>query len=337
MEKTLVILGPTATGKTSLALEIAKQKKGEIISADSRQIYKGLDIGTGKFPLPVNSRRSLVISCFDGYWIEDGIKIWGYDLIAPDEIFTAFDFARFAQEKIKDIQARGKLPILVGGTGFWIEMALGRVAPARVPPDWRLRHQLEEYPAEILFEKLKKMDLKRAESVDPKNKRRLIRAIEIATSTKQEAGSPSTSFRTSLKPEKGKSDSYFERIEKQGSWRSQGSYNLSPVTCNFILLTAPRLVLYQRIDERVDQMIRAGLIEEIKTLLSKGYSWNLPSMSGIGYRQFKPFIEGSKTLEECGQKLKFDTHAYARRQVTYFRRFKNPRVVDGSKGFPSKP
>lgn len=296
MNKLLIICGLTATGKTELGIKLAKKLGGEIVSADSRQVYKGMDVGTGK---EVASIKYKVLSIkiknqkLRVYKLNQ-VPIWLWDVMRPGEEFSAAQYCDLAWGVTEDIWRRGKLPILVGGTGFYIKAVLDGIESLGIKPDWGLRKILGDKDIKILGEELKKINPERWEGMnesDRRNPRRLIRAIEIATSGKQQ---------NTLYPK---------------------PYTLNPL---FIGLTAPYQYLYRRIDERVEERVKRGAVEEVENLLKKGYGWNLPSMSGMGYREFKPFFEKTATLEEVIQRWKFDEHGYARRQMSWFR--KDPRI-----------
>ncbi|MDP3998160.1 MAG: tRNA (adenosine(37)-N6)-dimethylallyltransferase MiaA [bacterium] len=300
MNKLLIICGPTATGKTELAIKLAKKFSGEIVSADSRQVYRGMDVGTGKdienFKFQISNVKSISNDKFQiGYYLIDGAKIWLYDVVKPDREFSVADYYQLAWGTMGDIWARGKLPFLAGGTGFYIKAVIDGIKSLGIEPDWELRKILSDKDIKILGEELKKINPVRWEGMnesDRKNPRRLIRAIEIVISGKQQ---------NSLRPTK--------------------PYALNPL---FIGLTAPYRLLYQRIDERVDERIKNGAVEEVGNLLKKGYRWDLPSMSAMGYREFKPFFEKTATLGEVVQRWKFDEHGLTRRQMSWFR--KDPRI-----------
>src|SRR3989344_3049261 len=229
--KLVIICGPTATGKTDLAARLAKKFSGSIISADSRQVYKGMDIVTGK------DRPK-------------GVKIWGYVLVKPDEEFSVAHFVRLAMIKIAQIQKKGKLPIIVGGTGFWLDALVNPPATMNIKPNWKLRGKLQKFSAKQLFKKLEMIDSPRAKSMnqsDRNNPRRLIRAIEVAKQP-----------RDSLRP--------------------------TIYDAHWIGLTAPLKVLDRRIEDRVRQRVKAGAIKEWERLCRR-FAAKLPSMSAIGYRE----------------------------------------------------
>ncbi len=273
----IAIVGPTAVGKTALSLHLARLFNGEIVSADSRQVYRWMDIGTAK---PTSAERASVPHHL-------------IDVVDPDEEFSLALYQDMATAAIADIAARGKSPLLVGGTGQYLAAVLQgwqlpRVAPR---PDIRaaLERQATELGAEALYERLKAIDPVAAASILPGNVRRIIRALEVYEAT----GVP-ISVQRSVQP--------------------------PPYRITTIWLTLPAPVLYARIDARVDAMMSAGLLDEVRQLLERGYNWDLPSMSGLGYREFRPYFEGRATLEEAVTRLKYDTHAFARRQPAWFRR-----------------
>lgn len=297
MNKLLVICGPTATGKTGLAVKLAKKFSsrgrpasgwnGELISADSRQVYRGMDIGTGK-DHPKEMKIHLI------------------DVVAPNQEFSVAQYVNLAWKVISDIWKRKKLPIIVGGTGFYIKGLIDGIETLGVPPDWELRKKLSNLDIKKLREILEKTCPERMREMnesDRNNPRRLIRAIEIAS-----VGVPSQ-----LHP---------------------ASYTLNPL---FIGLTTPYKTLYQQIDKRVIQRVKMGAEKEVRRLLKKGYSWDLPAMNSMGYIQWQPFFEGKVTKDEVIQRWKFTEHAYARRQMTWFKKDKRINWFDISlKGWENK-
>lgn len=306
MNKLLIICGPTATGKTQLALSLAKQFSGELISADSRQVYKGMDIGTGKdVPATAHRKSSDLHVEFRGknyqfpvYFI-DQVALWMYDVVNPDEDFSVSHYQYLVKNVIYHVWNKGKLPIVVGGTGFYLRSIIAPVETSAVPPDKNLRIKLNNWSTGQLQEKLQELAphiwLKMNES-DRHNPRRLIRKIEIRLSTNV--------------------DTLTVNWDKQ------------PDTL-FIGLTAPLNILYQRINQRVEARVRQGIIEEIRNLLAQGYAWDLPAMSGLGYRQWREYFDlvgtggislEEKLKEETLRRWKFAEHAFARRQLTWFRK-----------------
>lgn len=300
-QKLIILCGPTATGKTSLALKLGERFAGEVVSIDSRQAYRGMELGTGK---SVDSNQYQVARG-EGFWDltdrESGqtTRVHLYDLVPPTEELNVVRFAEKAGPVIEDIWSRGKIPMLVGGSGLYLEVLLGKVKVAGVPPNPELRQQLEGLSNEELFLQLQGLDPVRAAKVDPRSPHRLIRAIEIALG-RQAAGVDSVGVVTILPPD------------------------LQPL---WIGLNAPREILYQRIDQRIDAMVREGLLEEIRRL-AQDYGWAAPGLNSIGYIEFKPYFEGTAPLEACVTRAKFNSHAYARRQLTWFRRNKEIRWFD---------
>ncbi len=303
MSNLLVICGPTATGKTDVAIKLAKKFNGELISADSRQVYKGMDIGTGKdlpanlefriknYELGIKSQKYTI-----GYYNVQDVSLWLYDVISPDQWFSAADYCELAWVVIGDIWKRGKLPILVGGTGLYIEAVVDGIDTIGVPPNKELRISLKDKDTIYLQNKLREINptrLDRMNNSDRNNPRRLVRAIEIQNSK----------FKIQNENQKNKK-----------------SFN------TLILgLTCKRETLNQMIDHRVEKRIKMGVVEEIRSLLEKGYTWDLPSMSGLGYRQWKEYFEEKETKKEVEKKWKLTEHQYAKRQMTWFK--KDKRII----------
>lgn len=296
-KKTLIVIsGPTATGKTNLALSLAREFNGELISADSRQVYKGMDIGTGK------DIESGTWDKKNQAWIVDGTPIYMLDQIPPNSTYHVAQYMSRAGESIKKIQSRGHLPIIVGGTGFYIKSLLNPPATLGIGQNLALRRNLNSKTREELKKILQKLDPQKFNSMnysDQNNPPRLIRAIEIAKYSSTKPG---------LKIQK------FDRVVH-------------------ISLTAPLPHIYKLTDQRIDNMIKEGLLEEIKNLLKK-YSWNDPGLKTIGYIEFKEYFENKKTLAECLQRLKFNHHSLIRRQLTWFKKDKNIHQIDISKENP---
>jgi tRNA dimethylallyltransferase len=286
----VVLLGPTASGKTQWGLELAKKFNGEIISSDSRQLYKKMDIGTAKDPGEWKKHE-------DGraYFI-GGVPHYLIDFLDPGNNFTVAEFKDEAEKMIHKITARGKVPFLVGGTGLYISAVVDNWLIPRQAPHKKLRKSLEQKRPSELSLLLKSMDPAAAGRIDGQNKRRLIRALEVCILT----GEPFSTQRR-------KGDQQFD--------------------CLQIGIENARELLYQRINDRVEAMVEKGLAKEVERLLSQQYSWELPSMSGIGYRQFKEYFEGKISLEEAKNTLKRDTKHFAKRQMTWFRRDKRIKWV----------
>lgn len=275
--KILIICGPTATGKTSLGIRLAKKFNGEILSADSRQIYKRMDIGTGKEFDPENK-----------------VKIWGYDLISPKEEFSVSHFVKFANGKIKDILDRGKLPIIVGGTGFYIKGVIDGFETVGIPKNEKLREMLEKKTSEELFEMLSNIDSFKSASMnhsDKNNKRRLVRAIEISTWL--------------LDNPNQKEKSNFEHLDKL-----------------FVGLKSETLVLNERINQSVNKRLENGIILEIEKLIKDHVSWEAQSMQSLGYRQFRDFFEIEEALGVVVDEWKREEKKYVKRQLTWFNKDK---------------
>jgi len=272
----LVIVGPTAVGKTALSLQLALAFNGEIISADSRQIYRGLDIGTAK---ATPEQQALVPHHL-------------IDLVDPDEVLTLAEFQEQAYAAIDAIQQRRQLPMLVGGTGQWVQAVVeGWVIP-RVPPDPALRARLEAQAHSLgpaaFHAQLAAIDPQAAQKLDPRNVRRVIRALEVYYKT----GLPISQHQQKMAP----------------------AYNIIQIG-----LTMPRELLYQRIDQRVDQMMAMGLVAEVQRLVEAGYDWSLPAMSGLGYRQIGQYLRGELSLAEAVALIKKETRRFVRQQYNWFR------------------
>lgn len=289
----VVVVGPTASGKTALSIPIARAFSGEIISADSRTIYKELDIGTAK-PRPDeggDSGGEDIRSLFgEKPLVYEGIPHWGMNVRSPNETFSASEYQAYADKKIEEIIARGNLPILVGGTGLYVAAVVDRPSFAEVPPDPALRLELATKSNEELFEEIAEKDPDTAARIDAKNRRRLERALEILRSTGKRLA----------------------EVQKKGEPR----YNVC-----MLGVEVPREILNERIDARVDAMIAEGLVDEVRALRAK-YGDEAPGMTGIGYRQFTAFFRGEMSLKDAILTLKHDTRQYAKRQMTWFQRDK---------------
>jgi len=315
INRLLVICGPTATGKTALGMELAKKFNGELVSADSRQVYKGMDIGTGK-DLPKFSIFNFQFSIDKkqiGYFLLEEIPVWLYDVVEPDYRFNVADYVECATQVIQDIWRRKKLPILVGGTGFYIKALIDGIESLGIPPDWELREKLRNLEIKKLREILREIAPERLAKMnesDRNNSRRLIRAIEIAREI------PNSKFQIPNK--------------SQIPCLSGKQANLKFENVLFVGLTAPYKVLYERIDRRVEERVKQGIIEEIQKLLKKGYNWENSALGAtIGYREWRQYfknsqfaIRNSQLREEIIRRWKFAEHAYARRQMTWFKKDK---------------
>jgi tRNA dimethylallyltransferase len=271
----VVILGPTASGKTALAIQVAQALDGEIINADSRQIYRHMDIGTAK---PTSAERAAVPHHL-------------LDVVTPDQPFTLAEYQRAAYDSISTLHARGKLPLLVGGTGQYITAVIEGWGIPEVPPNPDLRAELEafaaDHGAQALHNRLHDADPDAATRIDYRNVRRVIRALEVFLET----GTPITVLQRKTPPH--------YRVLQLG-------------------LTMPRDQLYARIDARVERMVSNGLLTEVRALLEAGYTWECPAMSGLGYIQWRPYLDGKITLAEVIAAIQHETHAFVRRQYTWF-------------------
>jgi len=276
MNHLVAIVGPTGSGKSQLALRLAQVFNGEIVSADSRQVYRYMDIGTAK---PSPKELSLVPHHL-------------INIINPDETFSLAQYQALAYKTIKDIQQRHKLPLLVGGSGLYVWAVLEgwRIPP--VPPDPEFRRSLEEKAintgAVELYRELMRVDPVAAQKIDPRNVRRVIRALEVHR----------------------KIGASFSNLQD----KEAPSFNTL-----IIGLTVDRAELYRRIDLRIDKMIEQELVTEVEKLVNMGYDFNLPAMSSIGYRQIGQFLKGELTLAAAIQQIKFETHRFVRHQYTWFR------------------
>jgi tRNA dimethylallyltransferase len=272
----VVIVGPTGVGKSALALSLAEALQGEIVSADSRQVYRGMDIGTAK---PGQAERARVVHHL-------------IDVVDPDQGFSLAQFQEQAYAAIGDITSRGCLPFLVGGTGQYIHAVVEGWRIPRVPADPGLRARLvaeaEERGVQSLYQRLLELDPAAADLVDARNPRRVVRALEVCILS----GRPFSEQRRKDPP---------------------------PYTVLQLGLTMDRRALYRLVDRRIDQMIARGLVDEVRGLLDRGYGWTLPSMSSLGYLQFRAYFEGSATLEETIALIKKETHRFIRHQYNWFR------------------
>jgi len=291
--KLVVILGPTGCGKTRASLDLAKEFNGEIVGADSRQIYKWMNIGTDKTPgkwKRIGGRRVYEANKVPHYLV---------DFLEPNKDFSLAQFQRRAVRRIKEIQKRGKLPFLVGGTGLYIKAVVDNMKIPRVKANQHLRDSLETKSNQELWNLLSRLDPGALKVVDPQNKRRIIRALEVCILT----GKPFSTQRRL-------GDPIFHTQQ--------------------IGLAVPRPELNQRVEKRVDQMIEQGLLEEVKSLLKRGFSWDDPGLTGIGYRQIGHYLQGNMKLEQAIHLLKRDTRRYARRQMTWFKRDDRVQWIENS-------
>ena len=275
----VAIVGPTAIGKSRIGIEIAKVLQTEILTADSCQVYKGMDIGTDK---PTISERQ-------------GIPHRLIDLVSPDQSFNVGEFRRHALKEIARLHDQGRPPLIIGGTGLYIRALLRGLCPGP-PANWAIRQALSQEATargtSFLHEKLQKVDPDLAQRLHPNDQPKVLRALEVY----QTLGIP------------------LSKVQQQHQFQE------SPHPFLLIGLTMERQDLYRRIDTRVEKEIEKGLIEETQQLLQQGYSRNLGSMKGLGYRQFSGYLEGEYSYEEAVRLLKRDTRHFAKRQMTWFRK-----------------
>lgn len=276
----VVLTGPTAVGKTALSIELAKAISGAIISADSMQVYKHMDIGSAKI-MPEEM---------------EGIRHYLVDEFEPDEEFHVARFVERAKECLNEIYREGKIPIIVGGTGFYIQALLYDVNFSEQNTNTEYRKELEylaeEKGAEYLHKMLKEVDAASAEAIHANNRKRVIRALEFYHLT-------------------GTKISEHNETEKQKT---------SPYNFAYFVLTDNRKHLYERIEKRVDMMIKNGLVEEVQKLKDMGYHREMVSMQGLGYKEILDYLDGKMTLEEAVSLIKKETRHFAKRQLTWFRR-----------------
>ena len=284
MKKPLIVLtGPTAVGKTSLSIALARAVEGEIISADSMQVYKHMDIGSAKI-----KKEEM-----------EGIPHYLIDVLEPDEEFHVVRFQEMAQEAMKEIYSKGKIPILTGGTGFYIQAVVKDIDFSQDTEKSSVRERLEnlaqEKGGEYLHELLAQRDPESAEKIHPNNIKRVIRALE-----------------------------YYELTgEKISLHNEREGEKVSPYNTAYFVLNDHRERLYEKIDRRVDQMLDEGLVEEVRRLAQMRYTRDMVSMQGLGYKEILAYLEGEYSLEEAVYVLKRDTRHFAKRQLTWFRREKD--------------
>ena len=289
MKKPLVILtGPTAVGKTKASIGLAKAIGGEIISADSMQVYKQMDIGSAKI------KPSEM----------DGIPHYLVDILEPDEEFHVVLFQQMAKQAIQKIYEKGKIPILVGGTGFYIQAVLYEIDFSENEKDTSYREELEKLAqtkgAEYLHDRLREVDEKSAQDIHANNVKRVIRALE-----------------------------YFHQTgEKISEHNEEQRKKVSPYNFSYFVLNDERAHLYERINLRVDQMINEGLVREVQSLKEKGYTRDMVSMQGLGYKEMLDYLDNKCSLEEAVEIIKRDTRHFAKRQITWFKRESDVTWID---------
>lgn len=280
--KPLIILaGPTAVGKTSLSIRLAKETGGEIISADSMQVYRHMDIGSAKI-----TKEEM-----------EGVPHYLVDVLEPEEEFNVVRFQQMAKEAAERIWEKGKIPLVVGGTGFYIQALLYDIDFTENDGDESYRRQLEqkasdEEGASELYEMLKAVDLKAAQEIHPRNIKRIVRALEFYHQT-------------------GKKISEHNETQRQ---------KMSPYNYAYFVLTDERGRLYERIDRRVDLMMEQGLLDEVRYLKERGVRKDSTAMQGLGYKELYAYLEGEYPLDEAVRIIKRDTRHFAKRQLTWFKR-----------------
>ena len=292
-QKLIVVAGPTASGKTRLAIDIAKSVNGEIVNADSMQIYKYMNIGSAKPTLEEQSEA----------------KHHLIDFLEPDEEFSVADYTELAHKIIAEIASRGKIPIMCGGTGLYINSVVNDITFGEIETDYKLREELNElakqHGSQYLLDILKEFDPVSAQRLHPGNLRRIVRAIEFYRTT----GIPISEHQEMTKQK----ESRYEPLMLCVKW--------------------DREVLYDRINKRVDIMLNDGLLDEVKCLMEMGYTKELNSMKGIGYKEVIDYFEGNMSLEDTVNLIKQSSRRYAKRQLTWFRRDKRILWLDANEDF----
>lgn len=291
MDSIAIIAGPTAIGKSAVAVEVAALVDGEIVSADSVQVYQGMNIGTAKI-----THQEMFAS--NGKFIPHHML----SFLPPDSRFSVADYKNQVEKLIPDIVSRNKLPMLVGGSGLYIEGVIDpyKFSPLAINEDLRnrLKEEARERGKEYLHQKLAQVDPVSADKIHPNDLKRVIRALEVYYQT----GVP------------------ISQSGQRAPGKSKSNYHLC-----YIGLEADREYIYQRINQRVDDMIARGFITEVKNLLAKGYSPDLPSLQSLGYRQMIGYLQGEYDLETAVHLIKRDTRRFAKRQLTWFKR--DPRII----------
>lgn len=286
----IVLTGPTAVGKTALSIQLARRIGGEIISADSMQVYRHMDIGTAKIRLEEM----------------DGVPHHLIDILEPTEDFNVVRFQALARAAAEDIYSRGKIPIVAGGTGFYIQALLNDIDFTQIDENMQFREEMErlaaEQGAEVLHERLRAVDPESAEAIHANNVKRVIRALEYYQQTGQKISEHNEAER-----------------EKESAYNSA-----------YFVLTDDRKILYDRIDKRVDLMMQEGLLEEVNALRLRGLKRESVAMQGLGYKELFGYFEGEYPLEEAVRIIKRDTRHFAKRQLTWFRRERDVIWLDKS-------
>ncbi len=286
MNNLVILTGPTAVGKTSLSINLAKEINGEIISADSMQVYKKMDIGTAKI-----KKEEM-----------DGIKHYLIDIIEPTEDFHVARFKELVVDAISEIYSKGKIPIICGGTGFYIQAVLYDIDFSENEIDKNYRAYLDGFTSDELHNMLKKVDDESATSIPAANKKRVIRALEY----------------------------YHQTGEKFSVHNLTQRQKKSPYNFAYFVLNDDRQLLYNRIDKRVDIMMEQGLLKEVENLVNQGVKKGMTAMDGIGYKELLDYLEGNTTLEYAIDLIKKKSRNYAKRQLTWFRREEDVIWIDKS-------
>jgi len=293
MKKIIVVLGPTASGKSDLAVKIAKKLDGEIISADSRQVYKGMDIGTGKVTPDTKNSKKYVFT-------HKGIPHHCIDVASPKRRFTVAQYRRLAIKAINKIFKKNKIPIICGGTAFYIYSLINGISIPEVKPDWKLRKKLEKKNSEELFQMLKQKDPRRAQTIDKKNKRRLIRAIEITEKLNK-----------------------IPRLQKKPL----------PYPVLIIGIKKEKEELKRLIRNRLLKRLKKGMIDEVKRLKKQGLSWKRLEEFGLEYKYIALYLQGKIRKQEMIEKLQKEIERFAKRQMTWFKKDKRIHWIKNEQEF----
>jgi len=310
--KIIIVLGPTASGKSELAVRLARKWNGEIISADSRQVYKGLDIGSNKVPrdpvdnLRTNPRKSKILiensrsfSNNSRNYVHKGITHHLIDVVSPKRTFTVAQYQKLGRKALLNILRRGKLPIICGGTGFYIDSIIYDIRFPEVKPNTKLRRELQKLSNEELLARLEALDPRRAAEIDPQNKRRLVRAIEIALETGRPVPNQSRNSYSNILKNIGISDNSILKIG----------------------IAVPPDKLKMRIEKRLRTRLKKGMIKEVKLLRRQGLSWRRLDDLGLEYRYISRYLRGLlSTKKEMIEAIKKESLRYAKRQMTWWRR-----------------
>jgi len=297
MKRTIVIVGPTASGKSDVAISLAKKFNGEVISCDSRQIYRGMDIGTGKIPgtfVPVipNESSNRGISNTYPTFISEGVPHYMIDIVSPNTPYNATKFVKKAKKIRKDIWKRGKLPIICGGTGFWAQALVENISFPEVAPNFELRNQLRNSTTEELLAMLKKKDPRRAKTIDSNNRVHIVRSLEIC-----------------------KTLGAVPKI-------TNNDLQIRDYKSLVIAIDVPREKLYKKIEKRLDERLQQGMLDEIWSLHhEKHVPWSRMEVFGLEYRWVSRYLRGIISHEEMREKLLLDIQHYAKRQLTWLRRW----------------